>query len=659
MLGAYLTTAFVVGGVGAWHLLKGHWDGASQRMFSMAMWMAALVAPLQAIAGDFHGLNTLEHQPAKIAAMEGHFETHAGAPLYLFGLPDLEAETTHYAIGIPKLGSLILGHSWDAELKGLKAFPRDQWPNAPVIFWTFRLMVGIGFLMIGIGLVSLWLRWHKRLYDAQWFLRLCVLASPLGFFAVTFGWITTEHGRQPWVVYGLMRTADAVSPHPAGSVLASLVMFVVVYCVVFGAGTYYLLRLMREVPSRARPPPALARRPAADGGCRRAARARRLRAEPGGVTAMTLDLPLIWAGIIALGVIMYVIMDGFDLGVGILFPFAATDEDRDVMMNTAAPIWDGNETWLVLGGAAMLGAFPIAYAVILSAFYLPLIVMLLALIFRGVAFEFRFKSRRNRHWWDRAFAWGSMTATFAQGVVLGAFIHGIEVTDRAFQGHAFAWLTPFSLFCGLALLGGYAMLGAGWLIMKTTGDLQSWAYGRMRFVGLLVLAAIAVVSLWTPLIHAEIAARWFTWPNILYLAPVPILVGPGHHPPRHRHRPPRGARALPPHPPPLPPLLRRPRHQPLPLHHPTRHHDLGRRRPAFLPGLHAGRHRDPAADHPRLHGLQLLGVPREGDGGQRVPSLMAEGSRLSRLALVRGAVGCWRPGGRSAAYLLRQLLAAA
>jgi cytochrome bd ubiquinol oxidase subunit I len=251
VLGAYLTTAFVVGGVGAWHLLKGHWDGASQRMFSMAMWMAALVAPLQAIAGDFHGLNTLEHQPAKIAAMEGHFETHAGAPLYLFGLPDLEAETTRYAIGIPKLGSLILGHSWDAELKGLKAFPRDQWPNAPVIFWTFRLMVGIGFLMIGIGLVSLWLRWHKRLYDAQWFLRLCVLASPLGFFAVTFGWITTEHGRQPWVVYGLMRTADAVSPHPAGSVLASLVMFVVVYCVVFGAGTYYLLRLMREVPSAA------------------------------------------------------------------------------------------------------------------------------------------------------------------------------------------------------------------------------------------------------------------------------------------------------------------------------------------------------------------------------------------------------------------------
>jgi cytochrome d ubiquinol oxidase subunit I len=255
VLGAYLTTAFIVGGVGAWHLLQGHWDRPSRRMFSMAMWMAALVAPLQAVAGDFHGLNTLEHQPAKIAAMEGHFETQAGAPLYLFGLPDLEAETTHYAIGIPKLGSLILGHGWDAEIKGLKAFPRDEWPNAPVIFWTFRLMVGIGFVMIGIGLISLWLRWHKQLYDQTWFLRLCVLVSPLGLFAVTFGWITTEHGRQPWVVYGHMRTADAVSPLPAGSVLATLIMFVVVYCVVFGVGTYYLLRLMREVPSTARGTP--------------------------------------------------------------------------------------------------------------------------------------------------------------------------------------------------------------------------------------------------------------------------------------------------------------------------------------------------------------------------------------------------------------------
>jgi len=239
---------------------------------------------------------------------------------------------------------------------------------------------------------------------------------------------------------------------------------------------------------------------------------------------MELDLPLIWAAIIALGVIMYVVMDGFDLGVGILFPFARSDADRDVMMNTVAPIWDGNETWLILGGASLFAAFPIAYAVLLPAFYLPLIVMLLALIFRGVAFEFRFKSRANRHWWDRAFTYGSMAATFAQGVVLGSFIQGIEVVDRAYQGSALAWLTPFALFCGLALMAGYAMLGAAWLIGKTVGDLQAWAYQQMRTVGLLVLAAVAIVSIWTPLIHAEIAARWFTWPNLLYLSPVPLLV---------------------------------------------------------------------------------------------------------------------------------------
>ena len=239
---------------------------------------------------------------------------------------------------------------------------------------------------------------------------------------------------------------------------------------------------------------------------------------------MQIDLPLIWAGIIAIGVIMYVIMDGFDLGIGILFPLAPDDHARDVMMSAVAPIWDGNETWLILGGAALFAAFPIAYAVLLPAFYLPLIVMLLALVFRGVAFEFRFKSRANRHWWDRAFAWGSMTATFAQGVVLGSFVQGVDVVDRAYAGSALSWLTPFALFCGLALMGGYAMLGAGWLIGKTEGGLQDWAYARMRQASLCTLGAVAVVSLWTPLLHTEIAARWFVWPNIAYLSPVPLLV---------------------------------------------------------------------------------------------------------------------------------------
>ncbi|MEK0085415.1 cytochrome ubiquinol oxidase subunit I [Benzoatithermus flavus] len=256
VLAAYLTTAFVVGGVGAWHLLKGHWDGPSQRMFSMAMWMAALVAPLQLVAGDLHGLNTLEHQPAKIAAMEGHFATERGAPLLLFGLPDMQAEETRYKIGIPKLGSLILTHAWNGEIKGLEAFPPDQRPNAPVLFWTFRLMVALGVIMVAIGVISLVLRWMGRLYATEWFLRVCTIAAPIGFFAVTFGWITTEHGRQPWIVTGILRTADGVTLLPLASVATSLVLFVLVYTLVFGVGTVYLLRLMRAVPSEAHETPA-------------------------------------------------------------------------------------------------------------------------------------------------------------------------------------------------------------------------------------------------------------------------------------------------------------------------------------------------------------------------------------------------------------------
>jgi cytochrome d ubiquinol oxidase subunit II len=237
-----------------------------------------------------------------------------------------------------------------------------------------------------------------------------------------------------------------------------------------------------------------------------------------------MDLPLIWAAVIAFGVIMYVVMDGFDLGVGILFPFFPERRDRDQMMNSVAPIWDGNETWMVLGGAGLFGAFPLAYSVILPALYLPLIIMLVALIFRGVAFEFRFKSNRTRPLWDAAFSFGSLVATFAQGVALGGFIQGFTVVDRGFAGGPWDWLTPFALFVGLALAGGYAMLGCGWLIMKTEGALQARVYRAMPVAGLGTLAAIGIVSLWTPLAHPAIADRWFSWPNILILSPVPLLV---------------------------------------------------------------------------------------------------------------------------------------
>jgi len=238
---------------------------------------------------------------------------------------------------------------------------------------------------------------------------------------------------------------------------------------------------------------------------------------------MTIDLPLIWAAIIAFGVFMYVFMDGFDVGIGILFQAAPTDEDRDLMMNSVAPVWDGNETWLVLGGGGLLAAFPLAYAVILPALYIPVLVMLIALIFRGVAFEFRFKSQRTRLFWDRAFCLGSIAATFSQGVILGAFIRGFEVVERSYAGGPLDWVSAFSLVTGLGLLGGYALLGSTWLIVKTEGALQDWAYRAARVILLVVLVFVAVVSLWTPLMDEAIAERWFSWPNIAYLSPVPIV----------------------------------------------------------------------------------------------------------------------------------------
>ena len=248
VLAAYLTTAFVVGAVGALHLLREPKNEAARIMFSMAMWMAALVAPLQVVAGDLHGANTFKHQPAKVAAMEGHFESRKGAPLILFGWPDMAAETTRYVLEVPKLGSLILTHEWDGEIKGLKAWPKDQRPNATIVFWSFRVMVGIGVLMMTIGLWSLFKRWRGTLYEPSWLHRSMVLMGPAGFVAVIAGWITTEVGRQPYTVYGLLTTAQSASPLAAPAVGGSLIAFIIVYFSVFSAGTYYLFLMMSKPP---------------------------------------------------------------------------------------------------------------------------------------------------------------------------------------------------------------------------------------------------------------------------------------------------------------------------------------------------------------------------------------------------------------------------
>lgn len=248
LLAAYLTTAFVVGGVAAWHLLKDRANLAARKMFSMAMWMALIVAPLQVFVGDLHGLNTQQHQPAKVAAMEGHFETQAGAPLYLFGMPNMETAEVDYAVKIPGLASFILKHDWDAEVTGLDAFPREEWPPVPIVFWAFRIMVGIGVAMVGIGLWSAFMRWRGKLYQAPWLHRAALVMAPSGFVAVVAGWVVTEVGRQPWVVYGLLKTADAASPIAAEGVAGSLLAFIVVYFLVFGAGTFYILRKMASDP---------------------------------------------------------------------------------------------------------------------------------------------------------------------------------------------------------------------------------------------------------------------------------------------------------------------------------------------------------------------------------------------------------------------------
>lgn len=251
VIAAYLTTAFIVGGVGAWHLLRDRSapNEAARRMFSMAMWMAAIVAPIQIFVGDLHGLNTLEHQPAKVMAMEGHYESHPdGAPLYLFGIPNDAEQRLDYAVGIPKLSSLILRHGWNEPLDGLDTIPDDEQPPVFIVFWSFRVMVGIGMLMLTVGIWSLYARWRGSLYENRALHRFAVAMTPSGLVAVLAGWITTEVGRQPYTIYGLLRTADSAAPLDAAAVGTSLVAFVIVYFAVFGAGTFYLLRLMSHAP---------------------------------------------------------------------------------------------------------------------------------------------------------------------------------------------------------------------------------------------------------------------------------------------------------------------------------------------------------------------------------------------------------------------------
>ena len=254
-VGAFLATAMVVAACGAWHLLRKNDTPAVRTMFSMAMWMLLVTAPLQAFLGDAHGINTLEHQPAKIAAIEGHWENHGNdaLPLVVFALPDMDGETNRYQVAIPRVGSWILTHTWGGQIRGLKDFPKDDRPNAAIIFFTFRVMVGLGMAMIALAVLGLWLRHRRALYGAQWFLRLTTVMGPAGLIAILAGWYTTEIGRQPWIVYGLLRTRDAVTPHAAATVALSLGLFILVYVFVFGVAITYIFRLLSAAPDQLNP----------------------------------------------------------------------------------------------------------------------------------------------------------------------------------------------------------------------------------------------------------------------------------------------------------------------------------------------------------------------------------------------------------------------
>lgn len=240
------------------------------------------------------------------------------------------------------------------------------------------------------------------------------------------------------------------------------------------------------------------------------------------MTGLEYTMPVIWALLIGTAIALYIVLDGFDLGLGILFPYFRSETDRDQMMNSVAPFWDGNETWLILGGAGLWVAFPRAYAVVLPALYLPVILMLLALIFRGVAFEFRWVAKPHHRKWDIAFAAGSTVAALSQGIVLGGLIQGVTVVDGQFAGGAFDWLTPFTLMCGLGVVAGYALLGSTWLMMKTEGPVELRARGMAPALLGLLMFFVAAVSIWTPLAVERIAERWFTLPNLFYLMPVPL-----------------------------------------------------------------------------------------------------------------------------------------
>ena len=405
LLAAFLTTAMCISATGAWYMLRGVHRPEAQVMLHWGLGLAAVLIPVQLFFGHLTGLYVLQHQPAKFAAIEARWQSQQPASEVLIAWPDEASQRNLFAIEIPRLGSFIASGNWTAREIGLDAFPVEDRPPVLIPFFGFRIMVGMGLIMLGVSWLGNLLRWRGRLETTRWFLWGTFLSFPTGFIAVLSGWYTAEVGRQPWVVYGAPanpRRGDAVADHRRRGPLAHRVR----------AGLCRLRRLrhllhLQAAPRRAgrrgRGDPECDREPTA--GVRRHGRHRHRQPgrQPGGVDDDPSTLALFWAAVIAAAILIYVILDGFDIGVGILFGTTRDETKRRQMMTSIAPFWDGNETWLVVIGASLFAAFPAAYAVFLGAFYLPVLLMLVGLIFRGIAFEFRYRSAGMRRFWDAGF----------------------------------------------------------------------------------------------------------------------------------------------------------------------------------------------------------------------------------------------------------------
>ena len=405
LLAAYLTGAFCVAATGAWYLLRNEYHAEAHIMLRMGLFLAAVLVPIQILFGHLNGDYVHDDQPAKFAAIEGRWHDEQPAGEVLIAIPDPAAETNHYEIKIPVLGSLIGSMSFTSKEVGLTDFPPQDRPPVLIPFFTFRIMVGCGLIMLALAWLGSYLSLKGRIERRTGFCSGSIFLSfPLPFIAILTGWFTAEVGRQPWVVYGVLRTADAMTPFlTAREAAVSLVVFCAVYAFIFAFGIFYIYRLLRAGPAGyllMPPSAAVPNRPmsvVASRTSRRHASHRRGR----------IAMVMFWVTLLAVSILLYVLLDGFDLGVGMLFGLTRGETRRRAMMSAVAPIWDGNETWLVVTGVVLWGAFPVVYATLLSAFYLPLLVMLAGLILRGVAFEYRNKTERLRWIWDVSFAGGS------------------------------------------------------------------------------------------------------------------------------------------------------------------------------------------------------------------------------------------------------------